>query len=62
MNEQEEIFGTDRLVDILENLPNPSPETAAQAIFSEVRAFADPAGQTDDITILVIEYIKAGSS
>lgn len=56
MAEDESYFGTLGLEKVLRALQNPKPKTTASAILSEVKRFADPSKNKDDITILVIEF------
>ena len=58
VNQEDKLFGTDRLEKVLKNLKNPEPESTAQAILDAVKSFADPERQTDDITILVVKYMN----
>jgi sigma-B regulation protein RsbU (phosphoserine phosphatase) len=56
MGTDESYFGTAGLEKVLNALQNPKPKTTASAILSEVKRFADPTRNRDDITILVIEF------
>jgi serine phosphatase RsbU (regulator of sigma subunit) len=55
MNEQEEIFGFDRLLDITKDTQSMTGETLLDEIKIKVNEFAGNAPQHDDITIIVIQ-------
>jgi len=59
-NPQQELFGDDRLLNALNNIPS-SMQTDAQSIcksiLSEVQVFANGADQSDDITMLCFRYL-----
>jgi len=54
MNENLDVFGEERLFDILRNMSSNDPKAITQKIFDEVRAFAGEAPQSDDITSLTL--------
>ena len=56
MNEAEEEFGVERLVEVFESDPSHAsdPKAATEAIFDAVHKFAGDAPQSDDITCLTI--------
>lgn len=56
LNPEQELFGDDRLYEILNRhrAQAGEPETFVQAIYREVRAFADGEPQADDITMLYV--------
>lgn len=57
MSKAEAFFGEQRLELLIQDLHNPEPETIVKSILNSVRDFTDQNKQTDDTTILVIEYL-----
>ncbi len=55
MNEEEEIFGFDRLLEVVKNSQPMTAETLLEEINGKVNEFAGNAAQHDDITIIVIQ-------
>ena len=55
MNEQEEMFGFDRLLKVVKNSQTMTAETLLEEIKNKVNEFAGSAPQHDDITIIVIQ-------
>jgi serine phosphatase RsbU (regulator of sigma subunit) len=55
MNEKEELFGFDRLLEVVKNSQATTAETLLEEIKGKVNEFADGAAQHDDITIIVIQ-------
>jgi serine phosphatase RsbU (regulator of sigma subunit) len=55
MNEEEEIFGFDRLLEVVKNSQPMTAETLLEEINGKVNEFAGSAPQHDDITIIVIQ-------
>ena len=55
MNEEEEIFGFDRLLEVVKNSQTMTAETLLDEIKGKVNEFAGSAPQHDDITIIVIQ-------
>ena len=56
-NEQQDRFSTDRLVGMLDNLDEADPPyAAARRILDAVRTFSGNQPQSDDITILALQY------
>ncbi len=55
MNEQEEIYGFDRLLDVVKNSQTKTAESLLEEIKGQVNEFAGAAAQHDDITIIVIQ-------
>ncbi len=55
MNEEKEIFGFDRLLEVVKNSHTMTAETLLEEIKSKVNEFAGSAAQHDDITIIVIQ-------
>ena len=51
-----ELFGTQRMLEALNRDPKASPETAAKNVAQAVGAFVGEAEQFDDMTMLCIEY------
>ena len=54
LNEREEIFGFDRLIDVVERAGSASSDELLKKVLQEVRTFAGQALQHDDITIIVV--------
>lgn len=57
LNSTDEFFGASGLESVLDGLQNPIAETTAKAIFSEVNKHSANTEQSDDITILVIDFL-----
>jgi sigma-B regulation protein RsbU (phosphoserine phosphatase) len=55
MNGQEEMFGFDRLLDVVKNSPAKTAESLLEEIKSNVNEFSGSAPQHDDITIIVVQ-------
>jgi serine phosphatase RsbU (regulator of sigma subunit) len=55
MNEQEELFGFDRLLEVVKNSQTTTAETLLEEIKGQVNEFAGSAPQHDDITVIVIQ-------
>ena len=55
MNEQEELFGFDRLLEVIRKSPAETAEALLKEIKDNVNEFAGAALQHDDITIIVIQ-------
>ena len=55
MNGQEEMFGFDRLLDVVKNSKTMTAETLLEEIKNKVGEFAGSAPQHDDITIIVVQ-------
>jgi len=49
-----QLFGDERLMQIVRALPKASSQELLEAIMTQVTAFADGAPQSDDITLLVM--------
>ncbi len=56
MNRKSEEFTEERLVEVLENLPDSDSKQIVQNVLGSVRVFTDGHEQSDDITILAIRY------
>jgi sigma-B regulation protein RsbU (phosphoserine phosphatase) len=54
MNEKEEIFGFDRLLDVLQNAGPISADELLREILNKVKLFAGNAPQHDDLTLIVV--------
>ena len=57
MNDQEEMFGFDRLLEVVKNSKTTTAEDLLNEIKSEVDDFTGGAPQHDDITIIVVQAI-----
>ena len=55
-NMEEELFGTERLVDLLCSGENGSPQEITDHVKQGVQAFVGDAPQADDLTILCLQY------
>ncbi len=55
-NAQEELFGTDRMIEALRTAEDKSPKEILSAVDSAIDAFVADAPQFDDLTMLCIEY------
>jgi len=59
LNEQDELYGEERLCDAINNSDSVKTiEGAAEALFEDVRKFTGNAPQADDITILLLKFKK----
>lgn len=56
MNSQRELFGTDRLLAVLNENPNASPQQVLENVTNGINAFVGDAEQFDDITMLGFLY------
>ena len=56
-NAEKELFGTDRMLEALNRVPNASPEMILKNVRNAVDAFVKDAEQFDDLTMLCVEYI-----
>ena len=54
--ENEEMFGTQRLVDTLNAQADGSPQQLISRVYDEVGKFVGDAPQFDDLTMLCLEY------
>ena len=55
-NREGEMFGTDRLIEALNKMPECSAEQFLDHVTVEVNKFVDGAEQSDDLTMLVFDY------
>ena len=58
INEKQEQYGTDRLLDVLNRLKDQDQKAILEGVLQDIRAFAGSAEQFDDITMLGITYWK----
>ncbi|MBW1849789.1 MAG: SpoIIE family protein phosphatase, partial [Deltaproteobacteria bacterium] len=58
MNEQEEMFGFDRLTEVMQGAHSMSAESLLKEIIDRVNAFVGKAPQHDDLTIIVVSVDK----
>ena len=61
MNEQEEMFGFERLLELVKNSQKQTAESLLEEIKSNVNEFAGTAAQHDDITIIVVNVAERTS-
>ena len=61
-NEQDEFFGTDRLLDVAQTELGHSAQDVQAAVLAEVRAFVGDTPQFDDITLLIAVRERAVGS
>jgi len=61
-NAQNELFGTDRLLDALNNRQSDTPEQALNSVQDAVEEFVAGAPQFDDLTMLCIHYRGKGGA
>jgi serine phosphatase RsbU (regulator of sigma subunit) len=54
MNEQEEMFGFDRLLDVIQSSGTMTAEALLKEIDDRVKEFAGNAVQHDDLTVIVL--------
>jgi len=55
-NSEEELFGTDRMLDALNTVPDASPKDILQNVRTAVDCFVKDAEQFDDLTMVCVEY------
>ena len=63
MNRRRELYGARRLRGLLERRSGDSPQALVAAVGEDVRAFADGADQSDDVTLLCVRWngaVRAG--
>ena len=56
MNAEEELFGTDRMISVLNEEPTAAPEQVLRNMQQGINAFVKDAEQFDDLTMLCLEY------
>jgi sigma-B regulation protein RsbU (phosphoserine phosphatase) len=49
-------YGESRIVTVVQKLASVEPQQMLEALFADVRAFAQGAPQSDDITAMVLRY------
>ncbi len=57
MNEKEEMFGFERLQDVVQEARSMSADSLLQEILDKVNEFAGAAAQHDDLTVIVINTV-----
>jgi sigma-B regulation protein RsbU (phosphoserine phosphatase) len=57
MNEQEELFGFDRLLEVIRKSPAQTAEALLEEIKGNVDEFATGVAQHDDLTVIVVSVI-----
>ncbi|MCG6537303.1 MAG: serine/threonine-protein phosphatase, partial [Syntrophales bacterium LBB04] len=57
MNAEEEAFSDERLYSLLENRTDDSPESLVREVIRSLQDFANEAPQSDDITVLALQYM-----
>ena len=55
-NNEKELFGDDRLIALLKKHASKTPAKIIEESFAEVKLHADGAEQSDDITVLCLQY------
>ena len=55
-NAEEELYGTDRMLDALNVNPDANPEETLDLVMNSIREFVGDAEQFDDITMLCLKY------
>ena len=61
-NRDEELFGTDRMLEALNKDPDAAPKQTLQNVMEGISAFMDGAEQFDDITMLCLKYRGPGKT
>ena len=59
---QEELFGTDRMLQALRSRETGTPDELLEAVRQSIAAFVGPAPQFDDLTMLCIRYLGRPTS
>jgi sigma-B regulation protein RsbU (phosphoserine phosphatase) len=54
MNEKEEIFGFERLLEVVQGAPAMNAESLLKEILNKVNGFSGGAAQHDDFTVIVV--------
>ena len=57
-NEDEELFGTDRLIKVLNSVKNDTPDEILRSVKRATDLFVGKAPQFDDLTMLCLEFKK----
>ena len=55
-NTQDTLFGTDRMIDALNEASDAAPKDVVKHVHDAIDAFVGNAGQFDDLTMLCMEY------
>ena len=55
-NASEELFGTDRMVQVLNQSPHADPEELLDILMTDLRTFSGDTEQADDITMMALQY------
>ncbi|MFT9009572.1 MAG: SpoIIE family protein phosphatase [Bifidobacterium sp.] len=61
-NERHELFGEERLIHAVSNVPQSQFERLLPELKSQVFAFAGSAEQTDDLTVLALQFVACDAS
>jgi sigma-B regulation protein RsbU (phosphoserine phosphatase) len=56
MNTAEDFYGEDRLLAVLADASGSTPSGTVARVLADVRAFTAGAKQSDDITVLAVQY------
>ena len=56
MDAEKNMFGTSRMLDALNSVNDPTPETALKTVRESIRVFVKDTEQFDDMTMLCLEY------
>ena len=63
LNVQQDMYGTERLNDLIANIPSESSaEEMIQFIFDDVQEFVQEAEQYDDMTLVVVKRISVSET
>jgi phosphoserine phosphatase RsbU/P len=54
MNDKEEIFGFERLIEIIQEARSRTADSLLKEILDKVNAFAGEAAQHDDLTVIIV--------
>ena len=57
MNPEEDFYGEERLLAALATASSATPAETVRRVLADVRAFAAGAKQSDDITVLAVQYL-----
>ena len=61
-NEENELFGTERMLDALNREPDAQPEQILANVMHDIKSFVNGAEQFDDITMLCFRYLGSPDS
>ena len=62
MNEEKELFSEERIAEVLDGMRGANPEEVLDGVMEALKAHRGPAAQSDDITMLTLEYKHASRS